>query len=97
MVFEFAGEKRHLNLRPRWPGTSVKTAKCPETKDQPKGEVFGRTSMRTSGQKRLSGPPKPGKKNKHFGMDMPRGRPRKNFGLKNFGLIFRSLIMPKSA
>ena len=30
-------------------------------------------------------------KNKHFGTDMPRGRPRKNFGLKNFGLIFRSL------
>ena len=28
----------------------------------------------------------------HFGTDMPRGRPRKNFGLKNFGLIFRSLI-----
>ena len=26
--------------------------------------------------------------NKHFGMDMPRGHPRKNFGLKNFGLIF---------
>ena len=32
------------------------------------------------------------KKNKHFGTDIPRGRPRKNFGLKNFGLIFRSLI-----
>ena len=32
-------------------------------------------------------------KNKHFGTDMPRGRPRKNFGLKNFGLIFRSLLM----
>ena len=30
-------------------------------------------------------------KNKHFGTDIPRGRPRKNFGLKNFGLIFRSL------
>ena len=24
---------------------------------------------------------------------MPRGRPRKNFGLKNFGLIFRSLAI----
>ena len=30
--------------------------------------------------------------NKHFGTDMQRGRPRKNFGLKNFGLIFRSLF-----
>ena len=30
-------------------------------------------------------------KNYHFGTDMPRGRPRKNFGLKNFGLIFRCL------
>ena len=28
--------------------------------------------------------------NKHFGTDIPRGRPWKNFGLKNFGLIFRS-------
>ena len=26
---------------------------------------------------------------------MPRGRPRKNFGLKNFGLIFLSLIQRK--
>ena len=26
-----------------------------------------------------------------LGTDMPRGRPRKDFGLKNFGLIFRSL------
>ena len=30
-------------------------------------------------------------KNKHFATDMPRGRPRKNFGLKSFGLTFRSL------
>ena len=31
-------------------------------------------------------------KNVHFGTDIPRGRPCKNFGLKNFGLIFRSLM-----
>ena len=31
-------------------------------------------------------------KNEHFGTNIPRGRPRKNFGLKSFGLIFRSLI-----
>ena len=31
-------------------------------------------------------------KNKHFGTDIPHGRPWKNFGLKNFGLIFRSLL-----
>ena len=29
-----------------------------------------------------------GKKKKHFGTDIPRGRPRRNFGLKNSGLIF---------
>ena len=29
--------------------------------------------------------------NKHFGMDMLRGRPQKSSGPKNFGLIFRSL------
>ena len=33
-------------------------------------------------------------KKKHFGTDIPRGRPRKNFGLKNFRLIFRSLEKP---
>ena len=27
-------------------------------------------------------------KNKHVGTGMPRGRPRKNFGLKNFGLMY---------
>ena len=31
-------------------------------------------------------------KNKHFRTDIPRGRPGKNFGLRNFGLIFRSLL-----
>ena len=36
------------------------------------------------------GPSKP-LENKHFGTDMPRGCPRKDFGLKNFGLIFCSL------
>ena len=30
-------------------------------------------------------------KNKHFGTDIPRGRPWKDFGLKNFGLILHSL------
>ena len=32
------------------------------TKIQPKEEVFGRISLRTSGQKLRSGPPNPGKK-----------------------------------
>ena len=44
-----------------------------------KREFFGRTSLWTSGQKLRSGPPNPG------------GCPRKNFGLKNFGLTFRSV------
>ena len=30
-------------------------------------------------------------KNQHFGMDMPLGCPRKDFGLKNLGADFRSL------
>ena len=62
-----------------------------ETKNQPKEEVFGRTSLRTSDQN--FGQALQVLENKHFGTDMPRGRPRKNFGLKNFGLIFRSLTM----
>ena len=33
-----------------------------DSKNQPKEEVFGRTSLRTSGQKLRSGPPNPGKK-----------------------------------
>ena len=70
------------------PNNNVPT--CQKRKVSPKTEVFGRTSLRTSGQKLRSGPPNPGK-NKHLGTDMPRGRPRKNFGLKNFGLMFRSL------
>ena len=37
-----------------------------ETKNQPKEEVFGRTSLQTSGQKLRSGCPNPGKKNKHL-------------------------------
>ena len=44
------------------------------TKIQPKEEVFGRISLRTSGQKLRSGPPNPGK-NKHSRTDIPRGRP----------------------
>ena len=36
-------------------------------------------------------------KKKHFGTDIPRGRPWKNFGLKNFGLIFRSLFFSQTS
>ena len=43
--------------------------------------------------KNFGQPPQIQKKNKHFGTDIPRGRPWKNFGLKNFGLIFRFLKM----
>ena len=41
-------------------------------------DIWPKTSVR----------PSKSKKNKHLGTDTPRGRPRKNFGLKNFGLIF---------
>ena len=62
------------------------------TKIQPKEEVLGRTSLRTSRQKLRSGPPKPGKtsiseRTSHADVH------DKNFGLKNFGLIFRSLVL----
>ena len=43
-------------------------------------------------QRKTSARPSKSWKNTHFGTDMPRGRPPKNFGPKNFGLIFRSFI-----
>ena len=60
------------------------------TRIQPKEEVFGRISLRTSGQKLRSGPPNPGKTSileRTARADIH----EKNFGLKNFGLIFCSL------
>ena len=51
------------DVRGIYPG--VLARKLPEnsgTKIQPKEEVFGRISLRTSGQKLRSGPPNPGKK-----------------------------------
>ena len=57
---------------------------------------MGRISLRTSSRKLRSSPPNPGKQ-KHFGTDIPRGRPWKNFSLKNFGLIFRFLDFGFSA
>ena len=45
-----------------------------ETKNQPKEQVFGRTSLRTSGQKTSVRPSKSWK-NKHLGTDMLCGRP----------------------
>ena len=64
------------------------------TKIQPKEEVFGRTSLRTSRQKLRSGPPNPGKTSiseRTSRADVH----EKNFGLKNSGLIFRSLKKPR--
>ena len=60
-----------------------------ETKNQPKEEVFGRTSLWTSGQKLRSGLPSPGKKASWHGHSA-RTSTKKSFGLKNFGLIFHS-------
>ena len=76
-------EMRHINFffcGPKISGMKI----------QPKEEVFGRTSLRTSRQKTSVRNSKSWKI-KHFGTDIPRGRPCKNFGLKNFGLILRSL------
>ena len=58
------------------------------TKNQPKEEVFGRISLRTSSQKLRSGPLNPGKES----IGAPTSRAdihEKTFGLKNFGLIYR--------
>ena len=46
----------------------------------------------TSGQKLRSGPPSPGKKQAVWHGHPVRMSMKKNFGLKNFGLIFCSLI-----
>ena len=59
-----------------------------ETKKQPKEEVFGRTSLRTSGQKLRSGPPKLEKTSIGGRGHAAWTSTKKNFGLKNFGLIF---------
>ena len=62
----------------------------PGSKYQPKEEVFGRMPPADIRQK-FGQAPQILKKNKHCGADAPCGRPRENFGLRNFGLIFRSL------
>ena len=61
-----------------------------ETKNQPKDRSF-RPDVPADIRPKTSVRPSKSWKNKHFGTGMPRGGPRKNFGLKNFGLIFRSL------
>ena len=80
--FEFISSKLPLPL-PSWNS---------ETKNQPKDRSF-RPDVPADIRQKTSVRPSKSWKNKHFGTDMPRGRPRKNFGLKNFGLIFRSLEM----
>ena len=62
-----------------------------ETKNQPKDRSF-RPDVPADIRPKTSVRPSKSWKNKHFGTGMPRGRPRKNFSLKNFGLIFRCLI-----
>ena len=61
--------------------------------NQPKEEVLGRISLRTSSQKLRSGPPIPGNKDKHFATDTPRGRLTKNFGSKQFGLFLFPILL----
>ena len=62
-----------------------------ETKNLPKDRSF-RPDVPADIRPKTSVRPSESWKNKHSGTDVPRGRPRKNFGLKNFGLIFRSLV-----
>ena len=70
----------------------MKREKESETKNQPKDRSF-RPDVPADIRPKASVRPSKSRKNKHFGTDMPRGRPRKNFGLKNFGLIFCSLML----
>ena len=60
-----------------------------ETKNQPKDRSF-RPDVPADIRPKTSVRPSKSWKNKHFGTDMPRGCPR-----KNFGLIFRSLQFPR--
>ena len=69
-------------------GEKLGHPKNSETKNQPKDRSF-RPDVPADIRPKTSVRPSKSWKNKHFGTDMPRGRPRKNFGLKNFGLIFR--------
>ena len=81
--------------RPHRTYQKIVQGKCPlysETKNQPKDRSF-RPDVPVDIRPKTSVRPSKSWKNKHFGTDMPRGRPRKNFGLKNFGLIFRSLFI----
>ena len=63
-------------------------AECSGTKTHPKEEVSGRISLRTSAPKLRSGRQNSGKQ--AFKHGHPPRTSMKNFGLKNFGLIFRS-------
>ena len=70
------------------------TQVCPtfvRNENQPKDRSF-RPDIPADIRPKTSVRPAKSWKNKHFGTDMPRGRPRKNFSLKNFGLIFHSPV-----
>ena len=54
-------EHNPLSMHPMDPQMKEPSRSKSETKKQPKEEVFGRTSLRISGQKLRSGPPNPGK------------------------------------
>ena len=69
--------------------TSVRLSECSEAKNQPKEEVFSRTSLRTSGQKlTLEMLAKQACRHGHAAQTSTK---KHNFSLKNFGLICRSL------
>ena len=59
-----------------------------ETKNQPKDRSFRPDVPADIRPKLRSVPPNPGKKQKHFGMDMPRGRPRKQLRSENLRADF---------
>ena len=80
----------HKHYRPE-KSQRVIQAKTKKRKISPKTEVFGRTSLRTSGQKLRSGPPNPGKTSISARACRADVHKKKKIGLKNFRLIFRSL------
>ena len=80
-IFKIVGPKRML--------LSWQYSLIFRTKSQPTEQVFGRTSLRTSGQKLRSGPPKSGKTSTLARTCRADVHKKKNFSLKKkFGLTF---------
>ena len=67
-----------------------------ETKKKPKEEIFGRTSLRTCGQKLRSGPPTPGQKNIRHGQNERLGNYSENRFASVFFVYYENRAMRKA-